>query len=61
MSDQRKTLEQAVIDAAQALLAAMGSAAFCIPIPGTDPPLYVAAGQPHQIEGALQACTFEAS
>ncbi|MEJ8858626.1 hypothetical protein WKW79_28915 [Variovorax robiniae] len=44
-----EALHQAVLDAVGALFDATGTAAFCLPIPGTTPPVFVAAGEPGTI------------
>ena len=49
-------LHQAVLDAVGALFSATGFASFCLPIPGTTPPVYVAAGEPDAIRLMLPDC-----
>ncbi|WP_218511963.1 hypothetical protein [Variovorax sp. dw_308] len=46
-------LQRAVVEAAGALFAVSGAAAFCIPIPGTLPVIYVVAGEPQAILAML--------
>ena len=41
--------EQAVRDAVLALFGASGTAAFCLTLKGTTPPLFIAAGEPGQM------------
>jgi len=49
-------LHQTVIDAVGALFAVSGTAALCIPIPGTAPSVRVAAGEPGAMRLMLPDC-----
>lgn len=49
MNETREELERAVIASALNLFDYMGSASFCIPIPGTNPQLIVASGEREKV------------
>lgn len=47
MTPTHTQLQQAVIDAVPELVRATCNVAFCAPLQGTVPPLYLALGEPH--------------
>ncbi|VWX61240.1 hypothetical protein VARIO8X_50110 [Burkholderiales bacterium 8X] len=55
MSTYSTALEQAVIEAALDLFEASGSLAFCLVIPGTSPPVYIACGEAGSINIMMPA------
>ena len=54
MEPTREELQQAVVDAVLALVAASGSTSFCGTIANTTPQLYIAFGEPDHIVALLQ-------